>query len=78
MDDKVETNVFWTSAAARTLLEKFEQDAKAAGYDFLLVIVDPKTKVHRTLYHCEREHQLMTQALDQSYQRILEWYENQG
>lgn len=76
-DDRVETNVFWTSPSARSLLDRFKEEAKAAGYDFFLVIVDPKTKVHRTLYECERDHVLMTQALDQAYGRLVEWYEAQ-
>jgi hypothetical protein len=70
-------NGFWASPSARSLLEGFKEEAKAAGYDFFQVIVDPKTKVHRTLYECEKEHMLMTQALDQAYRWLFEWYEAQ-
>ena len=77
-DEKVETNVFWQSAAARGMIALFEQSALAAGYDFLLIVVDPKTKVHRTVYHCQEKHDLMTQAIDQSYGRLVEWYQSRG
>jgi hypothetical protein len=77
-DDKVETNVFWAATPARELLESFHAEAKAMGYDFLLIISDPKTKVYRTLYECEHDHVVMTNAIDQSYDRILSWYESQG
>ena len=70
---------FGRTKSARTLLEQFEKQARAAGYDFLLVISEPKTKDFRTMYHCEPAgHETLTKAIDISYDQLLDFYQAQG